>query len=484
VLPDAASLDDILGAHPNSNISGDSRKILPGDIYVSWKLIEFCSSAIIAGASVVMVDHNIQIPDDIIDLAREKKCDIYKYNNYKDTLFYLLRKRYSQIPSNIATVTGTNGKTSVVHFAKEIIFRMKYKCISIGTLGIVNENGVLEKKDDTLTTPSVWDLYRTLNDAKKRDVDYCLIEASSHGIVQGRLGNILINAAAFTNIGLDHLDYHKTIDEYFAAKKLLFTQKLDQHGTAILNADVEEFDELNSICQKRGIKIIDYGYKAKQLKIISLQFRDNISYVRISYRDKEHLFQTPIIVDFQIHNIVCAIGICINYGFKVEEILPHLMSIHPPKGRMEEIIFNHNRTGIYVDYAHTPDALLTAINSIKKYYTGKFILVFGCGGDRDKSKRKLMGGIASRNADYIIVTDDNPRSENPNNIRHEIISGFADNNFIDIADRNDAIKHAIVQKKSDDVILIAGKGHEDYQIIGENKTYISDYNTVIAALSD
>nr|CAH7713371.1 unnamed protein product [Callosobruchus chinensis] len=320
-------------------------------------------------------------------------------------------------PKYVAAVTGTNGKTSVVEFCRQI---WQDNAASIGTLGTcVNNN----RKDNSLTTPSADDLYSTLRDINNKNVEHLALEASSHGIDQYRIHGLRLNAAAFTNFSQDHLDYHKSIDEYFEAKKRLFDEVLPKEKTAILNADIGEYGELLNIAEKRGNKVITYGKKNSDITLLK---------------------QIPTAND----------------------------KLASPSGRMEKV-----NTFAFVDYAHTPSALKQALLSLKWHFNKKIVLVFGCGGNRDQTKRAEMGKIAQMLAGKVIVTDDNPRDEDPGKIRHDILLHCPD--ALEIGDRKKAIEKGInIAHDENMILLVAGKGHERFQIIEGQALEFSDVEVI------
>jgi UDP-N-acetylmuramoyl-L-alanyl-D-glutamate--2,6-diaminopimelate ligase len=330
----------------------------------------------------------------------------------------------------------------------------------IGTLGVFLYDGKIKKLEESeLTTPDTISFYYYLALLKSRGVEVACFEASSIGLVGGRIKGVEVDVACITNFTQDHLDFHKTMESYFEAKSLLFLNHLKKNGRAIAGSSVFEkmkgiFPAITSLQALEDEKITPEGSEFK--------FEGEKFILNLAGR-------------FQLENIGFVIEICKFFGFslkQISEISPKLLA---PKGRLECV---HKKPYIFVDYAHTPDSLLKAITTLKEGLVGKIIVVFGCGGNRDASKRPIMGKLACENADFSIITDDNPRTESPEEIRRQIISGFLTNNFIEIGDRSEAIKKAVEIAKPDDVILIAGKGHENYQIIGETKYNFDDAKCV------
>ncbi len=315
----------------------------------------------------------------------------------------------------------------MVEFCRQI---WQDNAASIGTLGTcVNNN----RKDNSLTTPSADDLYSTLRDINNKNVEHLALEASSHGIDQYRIHGLRLNAAAFTNFSQDHLDYHKSIDEYFEAKKRLFDEELPKEKTAILNADIGEYGELLNIAEKRGNKVITYGKKNSDITLLKQTPTANGQYLTIQIGDEIYNAFFPIFGQFQAYNLLCAIGIVISSGMDYQRMC--IDKLASPPGRMEKV-----KTFAFVDYAHTPSALKQALLSLKWHFNKKIVLVFGCGGNRDQTKRSEMGKMAQMLAGKVIVTD-NPRDEDPGKIRHDILLHCPD--ALEIGDRKKAIEKGI-----------------------------------------
>ena len=333
-----------------------------------------------------------------------------------------------------------------------------------------------------MTTENSTEIHKNLEILKKKNVNYVCLEASSHGLDQHRLDNINLKIAAFTNISQDHFDYHKNFKNYFNSKMLLFSKILKKEGVAIINSDLEETKKILSICKKKNIKTFTYGYNSNDLRLIAYYQEKNFQKVIINFKNKILTYKIPIIGDFQVYNSLCAICIAFFSGVQINKCLSAIQKMRQIPGRLERINIKNSTKknfSIFVDYAHTPDALEKVLKSLKKDSI-KLSLVFGCGGDRDKSKRPLMGKVANEISDKVYVTDDNPRKESAKKIRSEIILGCP--KAIEIQDRYLAIKKAINNSDNNEILLIAGKGHEDYQIIGEKIYKFSDKNTVLKLL--
>lgn len=399
--------------------------------------------------------------------------------NILATLYAAIEILYPKKPKNLIAVTGTNGKSSVVSYIAQIYSLLGKKAASIGTLGVEVFGSNISLKDiPELTTLDYLSFRKIAYKLAENGIEYLAFEASSHGLDQQRLGDLKVKIACFTSFSQDHLDYHNTKEDYLLAKLKLFTDHLSQDGIAILNSDIKEIEFIKDHLAKHNIKFITVGEKG-DLNIIRINSSlkgQNVSFI---FNDKEYNFVTPIIGSYQASNLLIAALSVYNTSFHLDEIISVLTEVKPVKGRMERItntIVKSFDYSIFVDYSHTPDALEKALTELKniKLHDSKLSVVFGCGGNRDTTKRKLMGQIASRIADNVIVTDDNPRYEDPKLIREEIISGIDKANYIEIAARDDAIKYGIDNLKQDDILLIAGKGHENYQIIGDKKLPFDD----------
>ncbi len=387
--------------------------------------------------------------------------------NLKNNLPVILKEVYT-LPSKIIAITGTDGKTSTSFLAMQSLGMLGLKSGFVGTVGVFSYLNKVEKIAETeLTTPDVVSLYYFFALLKSKGINYVLFEATSVGLLQKRIAGIKIDVGVFLNFSQDHLDIHKTMEEYFRAKSLLFSEFLSRDGVAIF--DDVKFPELKEICLTRNIKILQ-AKEATNIKLMPESANFNVD-----GRDAE----VNLAGSFQVQNIMFVITICSHFGFKIDEIIKILPKLKAPDGRLECV---YKKPYIFIDYAHTPQSLLKAISTVKQTVQGKTILVFGCGGERDALKRSIMGGIASKTADFSIITDDNPRKEDPNKIRKDIISGFENQNFKEIADRKLAIKEAISMALAEDAVLIAGKGHENYQIIGTQKQAFSDAKCVSLAV--
>lgn len=453
-------------------IAVDSREVKPGYIFVAIKGTaqdghNYIEKAIENGAKIIVHQDELE--------KQKPSVEYFKVNNSKVALADLVTKLYPKQPQYIMGVTGTNGKSSTVHFVREILNLLDKKAVSIGTLGVLGSLEISSK----LTTPSIIEMHKILHSIAENDIDYVALECSSHGIEQKRLDKVNFTACAFTNFSQDHLDYHHTMEEYFKAKLQLFA--LMKKGYAILNVDIPEYDNLLHYCLDHGHQVICYGKFADQLAkfnivIDSIEVRGIMQEVSWNIDGFHYKTTLNLVGEFQVYNVACAIGLLMACGVNFAEIMPLLPELKTVTGRME-LVTIHNEASIFVDYAHKPDALEHALKTLRVATKNKLYVVFGCGGDRDQSKRPIMGKIAKDNADIVIVTDDNPRSEEPSSIRKEVLVNC--NTAIEIANREKAIKYAISCLSPGDNLVIAGKGHENYQIIGDKTIEFSDSQKVL-----
>jgi len=364
-------------------------------------------------------------------------------------------------PRIITAVTGTNGKTSVVHFTREIWTALGHPAASLGTLGLVT---AAAHRPGALTTPDPVALHRDLAELTRQGIEHVAIEASSHGLHQFRLDGLTVAAAAYTNLTRDHLDYHRDIAHYRAAKERLFTL-LAAGGAAVLNSDSGEFERLAALCHDGGHSVLAYGTNpGADLRLIAREPRTGGQILVLEVVGQRYELVLPLVGEFQAMNALAALGLVIATGGPVAGAIEALAKLPGVPGRMQFVAEGPSGGAIIVDYAHTPDALGTVLAALRPHARGRLVVVFGCGGDRDAGKRPLMGEVATRLADRVYVTDDNPRSEPPADIRRTILASAP--NAIEIGNRREAIATAIAELARGDLLVIAGKGHETGQIIG------------------
>jgi UDP-N-acetylmuramoyl-L-alanyl-D-glutamate--2,6-diaminopimelate ligase len=456
-----------------TGITADSRLVKSGFIYVSieGEKIDgdnFIENAIENGARLIVTRENSNF--------KANNVDVIKVKNPRSTLAQLAHEFYQPQPQNIVAVTGTSGKTSVAFFYKQITEFLGFNSASIGSLGVVSNSISVETEYD-FATPDPITLNKMLKAMAEKGITHAIMEASSQGIWHNRIDGIAFKAAAFTNLSQDHLDYHGNMNDYFNAKLKLFTDVLNS-GYAVLNADIQEFEKLKTAVEnKPNIKILSYGSSGEHIKLLSAKKP------AISLEILGEKFDTTYYPEgsFQIHNLMAAIGLALATGMKPHEIVGVIPKIKAAPGRLE-LISEYNGAKVFVDHAHKPDALEKALAALKSECKGKLFVIFGCGGDRDRTKRPIMGKIAASLADIVIVTDDNPRTEDPAAIRREVLAGCPGAREYD--NRALAIADTIKTLNPSDMLLIAGKGHETYQIIGSEKIHFSDSEEVIKVISE
>ena len=462
---------------PISGVTCDSRKVEKGNLFIAIQGIhhdghDHIDDAIKAGAAAVLAEKG--------DTKKAKVPMIISTNTRRD--FALIAARANGgMPNTIAAITGTNGKTSTAEFMRQIWQRQGWRSASIGTLGIRGD-----MPDDllasSLTTPDAFDLHRALTQLSKHDVATVAMEASSHGLEQHRLDGVRICVAGFTHLSRDHLDHHADMESYFAAKTRLFTDLLSDGGVAVINIDNDWGQRLAEMIKGRDVHIITCGHDERAaIRIADVHSHGEGMAVTVKADGRDYVLPLALNGTFQADNAILAAAMAHASGMALDHALLSLPYLKAAPGRMHAI-HGHPRGGIAViDYAHTPDALATALQSLRPETTGKLGVVFGCGGDRDKGKRSEMGKVAASHADFTIITDDNPRSEDPAAIRDAIRAACPDAS--EIGDRKAAIAAGLDRLNDGDVLLIAGKGHESQQMIGSETLPFSDEATVRGLLS-
>jgi len=459
-------------------ISADSRLIKPGFLFAALPGHKkdgrrFIADAIARGASAILAAKGSKPPSGAINLPLITSTDP------RQSLAIFASRFYPIQPNISVAVTGTNGKTSVAWFTKRLWSALGYKAASIGTLGVDTGKNTLSSVGG-LTTADPVTLHQTLQSLAISNINAVILEASSHGLDQRRLDGVRLRAGAFTNLSRDHLDYHKNMSSYRAAKRRLFDRLLPDGTTAVLHSDTKEYEEWKTISRNRGLEIISYGKTGADLKLINTKPNGQGQKLTVKIMNRIHEISVPIAGSFQAENILCAIGLVLACGEDTEKVVAAASKLTTPIGRMELVGTLENNASIYVDYAHTPAALEAALNALRKHTQNKLHLIFGCGGNRDTGKREEMGKIADKLADEIIISDDNPRNEDSKSIRSQIATRCP--HAIDIGDRKEAINTAIQRLSSGDTLIIAGKGHESDQIVGNTISKCNDRDIVQAAL--
>jgi len=447
-----------------TGIASDSREVKPGHLYVALPSLSgkdskpFITQALSKGAVVIVAQPAVCRSFDASSAL------FIASDDPRQSLAQIASRFFREKPAVLAAVTGTNGKTSVAEFARQFWENASHKAASIGTLGVIGAERT-HLIENSFASPDTVKLHAILRTLALEGYTHTTLEASSHGLHQHRLDELPFKVAAFTNLSQDHLDYHHTLDQYFQAKTLLFSRVLPRHGIAVLNADVKEFKLLQTVCQKREQTIFSYGEKGETFKILSRKPHPRGQEITLRINQITHDFFFPLIGHFQIMNALGAAGIALATGVPMGQILSTLATLQSVPGRLQRIGTTHAGGEVYVDYAHTPDALEKILLTLRDHTAGKLWVVFGAGGERDELKRPLMGKAARLYADKIIVTDDNPRGESPARIRSEVLEGCPDS--LNIGDREEAIQKGIKSLEAGDTLVIAGKGHEKIQIIGD-----------------
>ncbi|MBI1274066.1 MAG: UDP-N-acetylmuramoyl-L-alanyl-D-glutamate--2,6-diaminopimelate ligase [Alphaproteobacteria bacterium] len=488
-LPELLAQTEAAGKAPDNRtitgITADSREVLPGYLFAAIPGTKhdgrlYIADALAKGAAALLVPPATDMPK-----GADNSAAVIVVQEPRRALSRIAANFYPQMPSIIAAVTGTNGKTSTAQFARQVWAALGREAASIGTLGIISKHWT---HVGSLTTPDAITLHKTLSQLAANGVTHLAMEASSHGLHHSRLDTVPVGIAGFTNLTHDHLDFHGTMEAYFAAKSRLFDQILVPGGVAVLNADTPEGRVLAERVRKSGRKAMMYGKTGKELKLNALIPLGHGQRLVCDVMGKPCEVTLPVAGQFQAWNALCALGMVIASGESDVLAATHaLETITSVRGRLELVGTHASGANIFVDYAHTPDALETVLNALRPHVGekqgGKLALVFGCGGDRDRTKRPAMGCIASKLADRAIVTDDNPRSEDPAAIRKEIIAGCTQGaNLAEIGDRSRAIHQAVGALNKGDILIIAGKGHESGQIVGDKILPFDDAAVVQAAL--
>jgi UDP-N-acetylmuramoyl-L-alanyl-D-glutamate--2,6-diaminopimelate ligase len=473
LLTDDARIDGRFGAREIAGIAADSRAVKPGFLFVAVPGtkadgLTFLPQALAAGASAVMAETApASLPDDIAFVA---------VGNVRRALALTAARFYRRQPGVIAAVTGTSGKTSVAAFTRQIWARLGLSAASIGTIGLVSPQRAVY---GSLTTPDPIALHRSLDELAGEGVTHLAIEASSHGLDQHRLDGVRVGVGGFTNITRDHLDYHPNPQAYLAAKLRLFTDLIAPEGAAVVDVDHEHADAVVAAVRSRGLRLMTVGRDGEGIHLRDTAIEGFAQIMRIRYAGRSYRLRLPLVGDFQVENALVAAGQAIATGSDPAAVFGALEHLEGAKGRLERV-GDKSGAPIFVDYAHKPDALAKALDALRPYVKNRLVLVFGAGGDRDTGKRPLMGAIAVDKADHVIITDDNPRSEDPSAIRAAILK--AASGAVEIGDRGEAIRRAVAELNTGDVLLIAGKGHESGQIVGDRVLPFTDHEAVAAAL--
>jgi UDP-N-acetylmuramoyl-L-alanyl-D-glutamate--2,6-diaminopimelate ligase len=477
LFSDDATLPPQAEAVGVSGLAMDSRSVKPGHLFFALAGSKtdgtrFIDAAISAGAVAIAGDH--PPPDGI-------RVPFVTTPNPRRALALAAAKFYPRQPHTIAAVTGTSGKTSVAAFTRQIWQRLGHQSASIGTIGLVSPKRTVY---GSLTTPDPIALHRQLDEIAGEGVTHLAFEASSHGLDQYRLDGVRIAAGGFTNLTRDHMDYHPDVAHYLNAKLRLFRDLVAADGAAVISADHDCSQQVVDAAHTRGLRIVAVGRQGdgagEGIRLVSAEIDGFAQQLTLEHRGRPYSVRLPLVGEFQVENALVSAGLAIGTGSDPKAVFASLELLEGAKGRLERVA-ERNGAPIFVDYAHKPDALAKALQALRPYAKRRLVVVFGAGGDRDAGKRPLMGAIAAENADSVIVTDDNPRSEKPESIRAAILG--AARGAAEIGDRAEAIRSAISALQPGDALLIAGKGHETGQIVGNLTLPFSDHEAVESALA-
>lgn len=443
-------------------IKVDSRKIEPGDTFLALRGVhdghDYIQDAIERGAKQVIVDHGVYQVDTFI---------------VPDTRAYLIEYLKENILPEISHLkligmTGTNGKTTTCYLLHQALNDLGHKCAYIGTIGFYMGEKI---QDLNNTTPDIWDLYALLLECKEANCEYVVMEVSSHSLEMKRVEGLTYEYAIFSNLTKDHLDYHKDFEHYASAKQKLF-HKLNNLGKAIINVD-DPYQEYFLLDENENIT---YGFLNGDYQIINYETQANESKFEVKYQGKIRSFVTTLVGKYNLANLLCVIIVLDQIGFSMENIQTEIHLLEAPRGRMEKIGSGTNT--IVIDYAHTPDAVKNIITAMRELPHHRILTLIGCGGDRDKTKRPEMAKIATDLSDYVILTSDNPRTEDPHQIIEDMLQGLDNTNYEIEINRRKAIENAIQRLEKNDILLVLGKGHETYQVIGTEKIHFDDKQIV------
>ncbi len=441
----------------------DHRKVAPGTIFGAFQGArvngeDYIEAAIAAGAIAIVARPEARV-EGVLHVADA---------NPRRAFAALAARYFAPFPATTVAITGTNGKTSTAELTRQLWQAAGHRAASIGTLGVTTGYDNVSPRDGTggLTTPDVVTFLATMAGLAREGISHAAFEASSHGLDQYRTEGLPVTAAAFTNLSRDHLDYHGTMEAYFAAKTRLMSDVVDAGGHAVIWADDGDWSaRMIAAARQRGLTLLTVGETGETLKLIKRTPTALGQDLVIEAGGQTHKIALPLIGAYQAANALVSAGLVIATGGDIKQTLGNLARVSGVRGRLERAVITRSGAAIYVDYAHTPDAIIAACAALRPHVTGRLIIVFGAGGDRDAGKRPLMGEAAAAHADVVVVTDDNPRSENPAAIRASILSATPGGQ--EIADRRRAIAAAITMALAGDIVLIAGKGHEQGQTVGD-----------------
>lgn len=457
-----------------ASITADSRRATPGALFVALAGTKadgarFIADAVAKGAVAVLAGEGAAVPDAL-------SVPVLRAREPRRALALTAARFYGRQPEIAVAVTGTSGKTSVAEFTRQLFAAAGRRAASLGTIGVVKPDGAVY---GSLTTPDPVTLHETLAGLADEGITHLAFEASSHGLDQFRLDGVKIAAAAFTNLGRDHLDYHPTVESYLGAKLRLFDELLPDGAPAVINVDGPRAEDVVAVARRRGLPVVTVGAMGDTVRLARLARDEFTQALSIVHAGRTYDVRLPLIGTYQTANALVAVGLALAVGEDPAVVIPALAAVSGVKGRLE-IVGERNGGLAVVDYAHKPEALEAALDGVRPFVSGKLICVFGCGGDRDRGKRPIMGAISAERADVTIVTDDNPRTEEPAAIRAEILAAAP--GATEIGDRGQAIRAAVAMMQPGDVVLVAGKGHETGQIVGQRVLPFSDHDCLRQAL--
>ncbi len=459
-----------------AGITADSRRVAPGWLFAALPGTRadgraFIDQALAQGAVAVLAPEGTVIEAEGVAVVTDPNP----------------RRRFAQLaaafhglqPETMVAVTGTNGKTSVANFFRQICHRLGHPSAAIGTLGIIAEGW---ENRGGLTTPDPAELHAALADLARAGVTHACMEASSHGLAQFRLDGVRLAAAAFTNLTRDHLDYHGSMEAYLEAKLRLFSEVLPQGATVVVNADADGADRVMAVATARGLHTIVFGTGGADLRLLATRSDAVGQVLELSIFGRRETIRLPLAGGFQAANALAALGLAVAAGMDAVTAAEALETLEGVPGRLQQVAATAAGAAVYVDYAHTPDALETVLAALRPHAAGRLVVVFGCGGDRDPGKRPQMGAIAARLADLAVVTDDNPRGEDPAAIRAAVLAAAP--GAVEIGDRAAAIRFGVSELRKGDILVVAGKGHEIGQIVGSTVTAFDDSEEARRAVTE
>ncbi|MGO9423537.1 UDP-N-acetylmuramoyl-L-alanyl-D-glutamate--2,6-diaminopimelate ligase [Roseiarcus sp.] len=472
-IVDLSGADSTLVDRPVAGVAFDSRKVAPGDVFFALAGgkddgLKHAADAVARGAAAIVAERE----------APAAGAPVVRVADARLALARAAARLYPRQPETIVAVTGTSGKTSIAAFVRQMWQALGRESASLGTIGVVSRPITVY---GALTTPDPLTLHRTLQDLAEAGVTHLAMEASSHGLDQRRLDGVRLKAGAFTNLSRDHMDYHATVEDYLAAKLRLFRDLMPDGAPAVVDADAEVAPRVIEAARERGLAVFSVGAKGEAIRLAAVARDGLASTLDLEFGRRQRRVRLPLPGDFQISNALVAAGLAIATGCEADAVFHALQRLEGAPGRLERIGAIRG-AAVFVDYAHKPDALEKALAALRPYVRGRLIVAFGCGGDRDAGKRPIMGAIATRAADVVIVTDDNPRSENPASIRAQILAAAP--SALEIGERAEAIRAGVAMLKDGDALMIAGKGHEIGQIVGSAVLPFSDADEARKALAE